>query len=117
MTEVFLREGHPLFDKLMTKLTTLYDTRNLNIENAVVLTGLAMQMVQKTNFGLTKLSGDAKKQLVTDMIVATIEKANVDQVTKESLTKVFIPIILPQLIDGMCRLGVNTPKAKGCWCF
>lgn len=114
--EVFVVEHHPLFDKLMSQLKKKYDTRDMSIESAIVLTGLAMQLVQNIRYKSAKLSGDDKRKLVTDLVVSVIEEIEMAEETKETITKVFVPAILPSLIDGMCRLDVNRFGAKGgCW--
>ena len=117
-----LSERHPLFDKLYVELTIKYKTKDLSLESAVVLVGLTVQLVQDIKYKGVLLSGEDKKQLVTDLVVHAINQAEISVEIKDTLTSVFIPIILPPLINALCRLDVHKltrsawKKIRSCCC-
>lgn len=86
-------------------------------DNIVKIVGLAIQIVQRMKRDNLPLSNEEKKSIVIVVIHRIVQDVVKDDTVRGYLEDIFIPMLLPGIIDSLCDLNVNDIKQSllSCW--
>ena len=76
-----------------------------------------MQIVQTTKRGNQFLTNEEKKAIVINVVRKVVREVDMDEEVRTYLADVFIPVLLPGVIDSLCNLDVHDVGVALCPCL
>lgn len=86
-------------------------------QNIIEIIALTMQVVQTTKRGSQFLTNEEKKTIVMNVVRKIVRESPMDAEVRTYLADVFIPVLLPGVIDSLCNLNVHDIGEAFCPCL
>jgi hypothetical protein len=103
--------------KVYNSVMKMVDKKTISQDNIIEIVGNVIQTVQLVKRGKEILTNEEKKAIVINIVQRLVNESPIDETVKKYLVEIFIPSLLPGVIDSLCNLNVNKVIKSSCFCF
>lgn len=105
------KENEEIVNRLYDEVKSSIQQSQVSATTMIVVVGQLIRIVEKTKTD-PPLKGEQKKQLVIVLLTRLISELPLEADVKAYLDNIFVPLLLPSIIDNLCSLNVQSLKAN-----